>query len=417
MTEHPYPATVLVLDIRGFGKLTNPEQIEARRQLYAVLTDAFLESGLDWDQCTHEDRGDGALVIVPIEIPKVVLLDPVLTALATRVETAPRLGSGWSMRLRVAVHTGEVHNDDNGFVGADVNFAFRLLDSDVLRDALATTERRCAVLVSDVLYQGVVRHGYGRLDPAAFHHTVLHTKEMTSGAWLSVPGDDTTARAVAGRRRDHPESNGGFHVGGDLTATGSNIAGRDLSIGDTVHGDHIENATFLQQVRTYSAKHPVVTFLLVMLLIALLGGGGYAVYVAAHEQAPTNADTSTTGDQTTPVAAGDQTAETPDAPAPAAGLRDPSILVGSWQSADNTIRTFSGSGGACAGFFYSNGQILDIGGPMSCVLSSQPDDAGRFTLVVTQSPNQANYRVLIESTDQVSVFDTGGDLLYRLTRF
>lgn len=277
MTGYPYPASVLVVDIRGFGGLTNPEQIVARSQLYALLSAAFGASDLDWELCSHEDRGDGVLVIVPIEVPKAVLLDSVLAELAKGVEAAPRLESGWLMKLRVAMHTGEVHNDDNGFVGSDVNHAFRLLDSDVLRDALSTTHRRCAVLVSDVLYQGIVRHGYGTLDPGTFHRAVLHTKEMTTAAWLFVPGDEATARTVAARERGKATpSTSGVHVGGDLSMTDSNVALGDQHVGDVVHGHKaerdvvaIENATFLQHVRNYSRRHPGVVVLIVLLLLAL----------------------------------------------------------------------------------------------------------------------------------------------------
>ncbi|MFL6126860.1 hypothetical protein [Actinophytocola sp.] len=416
MTAHPYPATVLVIDLRRFGGLTNPEQIVARRQLYDLLSAAFAASDLDWELCSHEDRGDGVLVIVPVEVPKAVLLDSVLTELATRVEDAPRLASGWSMSLRVAVHTGEVHRDENGFVGSDINHAFRLLDSDVLREALSATDRRCAVLVSDVLYQGIVRHGYGRIEPAAFHRAVVHTKEMTTAAWLFVSGDEATARTVANRHRAEPVTSvSGVRVGGAMSMENSNLALGDQHVGDVVG---IQNATFLQQVRTYSARHPRLAVLVAVLVLAFLGAGGYAIYVAVGGDPAETVDTSAGGDLTEPLVADPST--TTDAPAPnsaSPGLRDPGILVGSWQSSDDVAKTFSGNGGPCEGFFYSNGQALDIGGPMTCVVSSRPDGDGRFTMRVTQQPNRASYKVLLESADQVAVYGMDGALLYRLNRF
>lgn len=426
MTGHPYPATVLVVDLRGFSRLTNPEQIAARRQLYTLLAEAVAASGLDWELCTHEDRGDGVLLIVPVEVPKVVLLDSVLTELAVRIEAAPRLGSGWTMRVRVAMHAGEVHSDENGFVGSDVNHAFRLLDSAVLREALSTTQRRCAVLVSDVLYQGIVRHGYGELNPDAFHHAVVHTKEMTTAAWLFVPGDSETARAVAGRRAEPDAAvSAGIHISGDVTMREANVAGRDLHVGDDVHGDKvgrdlvkIEKLTVHQQVRRYSAKHPFVAALVVVLLVALLGVGGYVAYAAFGERSPATADTSNdvTG-QAEGVTAPPPSGTRSPSEQPAQKLQDPGILVGSWESSDSVSKTFTGNGGSCEGFFYSNGQELDIGGPMTCVLSSRPDADGRFTLKVTQEPNRASYKVIFESVDTVAVYSSAGALIYRLSRF
>lgn len=412
MSEYPFPATVVVVDLKSFSTLTNPEQIAARKQLYDLLSGAFTAGGVDWDLCAHEDRGDGVMVIVPSEVPKAVLLGAVVIEFARRVESAPRLPSGWVCQTRLAIHTGEVHEDGKGYVGSDVNHAFRLVDSEALRDALSTSERRCAVMVSDVLYQSIVRHGYGEIDANAFHRTVVHVKDVVATAWMSVPGDDATARDVAARQRGpQRQPNAQTVVGGNMTVTGSTFAGRDMHVGDHVKGDKvgrdkITNQTFVQQVR----RHPVAAALAVLLL---LGGAGWAGYGLLGGN--TGAATST-GDITN----GNSTPPTGGAPDPTAGqpVLDPGLAVGSWQPSDKTdTKSFSGNGGACEGFFYNQGAPLDIGGPMTCTISSQPDPNGRYTLRVTQKPNQASYKIRFDSSDQATVFSSSGTEMYRISRF
>jgi len=43
--------------------------------MYRMLTDAFNDSGIRWRACHREDRGDGALIIVPPSIPTSAVVD------------------------------------------------------------------------------------------------------------------------------------------------------------------------------------------------------------------------------------------------------------------------------------------------------------------------------------------------------
>lgn len=67
---------ILGVDIEGFAdrRRTNPDQILAREGLYCCLQAAFARTGIAWDLCYREDRGDGALILVPPEIPKSLLV-------------------------------------------------------------------------------------------------------------------------------------------------------------------------------------------------------------------------------------------------------------------------------------------------------------------------------------------------------
>ena len=326
--------------------------------------------------------------------------------------------SGWSCQARLAIHTGEVHEDGKGYVGSDVNHAFRLVDSDALREALSATERRCAVLVSDVLYQTIVRHGYGEIEANAFHPTVVHVKDIVATAWLFVPGDDSTARDVAARQRKPRQQGAQTVVSGNMTVTDSNFAGRDQHIGDNVGGDKvgrdkIHNQTFVQQVH----RHPIAATLVALLLLGGAGWGAYGLFGGNTGDATTS-NGSTTPNGSSPT--NGNTAPNVNTPAPTAGqpLRDPGLLVGNWQPSDKSdTKSFTSNGGACEGFFYNQGAVLDIGGPMTCSISSQPDTNGRYTLQVTQKPNRASYKIAFDSSDQATVYSSSGVEMYRVTRF
>ncbi|TDO15165.1 hypothetical protein EV580_3307 [Mycobacterium sp. BK086] len=105
------------------------------------------------------------------------------------------------------------------------------------------------------------------------------------------------------------------------------------------------------------------------------------------------------------------------APDPTSAASGGGSLFGTWESSDNTGTKRFNSDGRCDGFFYNGGKPLDIGGPMECAISSKPDSAGRYKLVVTQGPNKATYSVQFSGDDAATVYAKDGTRLYDLTRF
>jgi hypothetical protein len=109
-----------------------------REGLYQALRQAFAKAGIPWRRCHHEDRGDGAFVLARPGIPKDLfagsLPGELVTALRQHNEARP---AQEQIRLRMAIHAGEVIFDDHGATSAAVNLAFRLLDAAPLKAALA----------------------------------------------------------------------------------------------------------------------------------------------------------------------------------------------------------------------------------------------------------------------------------------
>jgi class 3 adenylate cyclase len=182
---------LFAVDIVGFTLPHRDDdvQLHLHGALYRMLERAFNGSGLPWDACMNEDRGDGALVVVPPTISVDGLIDPLPERLRGLAALHNRLSSQEAyIQLRIAVHVGNVHHDGHGFVGDAVNHLFRLLDAPRLRQLLAGSGGELALIASDYVYNTVVRRHPTLVDPAAFRPVTVEVKQTTANAWVHIPG-------------------------------------------------------------------------------------------------------------------------------------------------------------------------------------------------------------------------------------
>src|SRR5579859_7659270 len=131
--------TILLFDVERFGdhNLKDPHRVTVRHGLYNMLERALHETGISWDDCYHEDRGDGVMILVPSTVHKVLFAESLPGLLAEELRRYNKHHPEQErIRLRMALHVGEVFFDDNGVTSSDVNLAFRLLDAEPFRKAL-----------------------------------------------------------------------------------------------------------------------------------------------------------------------------------------------------------------------------------------------------------------------------------------
>jgi hypothetical protein len=189
---------IVVVDVEGFGdqRRTNQHQVAVRDGLYRAMQDAFDSAGIPWDECGHEDRGDGVFVLVPAEVPKALLAESLPSALVTALR-AHNDGhpEPERIRLRMALHAGEVHYDQHGVTAVAVNLAFRLLDARPLKAALDRSPGVLAVIVSSWFFEEVVRHS--GIAPGYRPVEVAVKETMTTG-WVCLP-DQTFQSAGDGQ--------------------------------------------------------------------------------------------------------------------------------------------------------------------------------------------------------------------------
>jgi len=183
-----------------------------------------------------EDRGDGALVLISPEVPKSWLVTrlPIQLAAALGRHNASCSAKA-RIRLRMALHAGEIHPDAHGITGSAVNKTFRLVEAPALKSALDASAGVLALIVSDWFHDEVVRHEPAA-EPGCYQHVRAVMKETRAAAWIRIldppAGKDSgQADSVTGEYSNrHADSSGG--AAGLTTSAGlgerSGLAPRQL---------------------------------------------------------------------------------------------------------------------------------------------------------------------------------------------
>jgi class 3 adenylate cyclase len=159
MRAEPEHRAILALDIQGFGRLERSNLARARMRtgLHRLLGSAMTAAEIDPEHIEQTEYGDGVMVLLGPQVSKARLLHPLLprlvSGLARYNRTAPDAAR---LRLRVALHAGELLRDAHGITGEDLIFAFRLLDADVVRAHLTQAVADLVLVVSDAIFQGIV---------------------------------------------------------------------------------------------------------------------------------------------------------------------------------------------------------------------------------------------------------------------
>lgn len=214
-------------------------------------------------------------------------------------------------------------------------------------------------------------------DPAVARLVTEAETEGTASSDASSAAEGVVRRAMA--------SDPAFAAELDRAATQVSGAGARFVGGDFVgvQGDVHGSVNFSHKVVNEARRHPVLVAVVLVPLVV-------AAFLLVR-------------------------AVTGDSGSPAPGS---TAVVGEWTASDGTgTKLFTESGGRCEGFYYSNGEPLDIGGPMTCSISSRADAQGRYTLEVTQSMNEARYLIEFTDSEHAAVYEPDGTLLYELRRF
>lgn len=181
--------TIVVVDVAGFTDpaRTMVHQRAVHEGLYDVLRGAFSEVGVGLDTCTVEDRGDGAMILLPPEVDNSKLADQLPSRLVAWLRRYNAVHSAQAaVQLRVALHAGEVYQDGHGAVSAAVNIAFRILEAPEAKSALRLSTGVLALVASDIFYHDVIVHDPAA-DPDSYRRVPVEVKETSTVAWLRLP--------------------------------------------------------------------------------------------------------------------------------------------------------------------------------------------------------------------------------------
>ncbi|WUH96988.1 cyclic nucleotide-binding domain-containing protein [Spirillospora sp. NBC_00431] len=210
-TERPEPApralpdwsggncTILITDITGFSSpaRTDDDRRHVLDAMYRLLDESFTASGLRLAGFYEEDRGDGALIVIPPTTPTEAVVDPMLAHLAAALRRYNRRAcDATRMQLRAALHVGPVQRGPKGVSGISIITARRMVDAPAVKKRVADTGADLAFVTSDFVFDTVITSAPGFVDPARYDRVRVRLKEASLSAWLTLEGGESQLRAV-----------------------------------------------------------------------------------------------------------------------------------------------------------------------------------------------------------------------------
>jgi tetratricopeptide (TPR) repeat protein len=186
--DRPVHRTIFVVDVEGFGDphRTNRHQVAVRKGLYQIVAAAFQQAGIPWDTGACEDRGDGIFALLPPEVPKSLLIESLPSALVANLQAHNAAHPQQEqIRLRMALHAGEINYDEHGVTATSINLAFRLIEAGHLKAALAGSSGVLAIIVSSWFYEEVVRHS--AIEMTSYRPVAVAVKETATTGWICLP--------------------------------------------------------------------------------------------------------------------------------------------------------------------------------------------------------------------------------------
>ncbi len=221
----------VAIDLEHYSRRTDAGQIEAQRAMAGLVRGASERGALERAQWLTQELGDGELALLPPGIDEARVITSLWRELQEGLHRYNRHASAVArLRMRVAVHEGQTYIADNGFAGDAINTVCRLCDCAEVKDALSATDGDLVLIVSDRIFDDVIR-GYDAHDlpPLAFAKVMIAMPDkgfraeayIFSGAASSPPaaGEAPPAEAAPAAppadvpRQPAQPTRGGLHIG------------------------------------------------------------------------------------------------------------------------------------------------------------------------------------------------------------
>lgn len=189
----------VVTDIENWSGRSLQLQRNLRRRMTQMVQEGLDLIGLADQRRTapySQERGDGLLLAFDSSVSLLDLTDTFVDRLAALLRQDRREASAEArLRLRVAIHDGDVAFDGDVPIGQPVIEACQLVDADPLRQMLAEAQDAdLAVIVSERVYRAVVADDLGRVPSSAYQQVEISLKNVRAQAWMHIPGTSRPPR-------------------------------------------------------------------------------------------------------------------------------------------------------------------------------------------------------------------------------
>ncbi|RBQ16212.1 hypothetical protein DP939_31875 [Spongiactinospora rosea] len=183
---------VVAVDAEGYGRGDDLRHDSIQSGLAQVMDRGAREAGLRRETWARQEAGDGEVIVLPQGEPELRVIDDLVHRVRKALHDHNReRRDDARLRIRIAIGHGVVKRGAMGFVGQVVVTTCRLRDAEAARTALKMNPRADLVLVlTDRLYEEVVRQLHTSYRPESFTRLEVPTKERTEVAWMWIPSED-----------------------------------------------------------------------------------------------------------------------------------------------------------------------------------------------------------------------------------
>jgi hypothetical protein len=185
---------IVALDIEGSTSRPDAVKAELRTMLYELFDAALRSAGVSArrrDRFT--DRGDGLLALIDPadQAVLVTLVIPVFSQLVAGYNASLPDPGGLDRRLRVRVvlHAGNIHDDDNGCFGEALDIAFRLLDAPRVKTALKAAQGPVLLVVSGDVHNLVAPCFSGVTGRTTSRLVTVQVAGHEHQGWIHIPAE------------------------------------------------------------------------------------------------------------------------------------------------------------------------------------------------------------------------------------
>jgi hypothetical protein len=182
--------SIVLVDVAGSASRDGQGHRWMRDDLFEMVAEVVADIGLDLESLPYEDRGDGLRLVVPLDLIRPTrVVDVFVAGLAAALREHRRYANARSrIRLRACFDLGLVEAHWRSWTGDPLVRAARLIDAKQLREALdAEPESDLVAIVSDSMYESILRHRFGHIPPDCFEEVRVQVKEFDGRAWLLGP--------------------------------------------------------------------------------------------------------------------------------------------------------------------------------------------------------------------------------------
>ena len=183
---------IVALDIERSTSRPGPVKAELRTMLYELFDAALRTSGVSARRRDQfADRGDGLLALIDPEHQELVLSDVIHTLSLLLASYNAGLSQPGDqdrrLRVRIVVHTGNIHDDDNGCFGEALDTAFRLLNVPRVKMALKAAQGSLVAVISADAWGAAAPDGFAGSRVASRQPVTTQVAGHEHHGWILLP--------------------------------------------------------------------------------------------------------------------------------------------------------------------------------------------------------------------------------------